>query len=264
VTAGLDTRRVDLLLQFILLTASQADEWRDRELGPIHLLKYAYLADLAFAGRQHGASFTGTQWQFYHFGPWQAEIHNRIEPALLALGAEMKRVPSRYETDFIRYSVPQDSVDESQLDRIRTELPFTVVGAVERAFREHGSDTASLLREAYLTRPMLRAAPGELLDLTPERVAEAEPDDVIRPLSTRQQRAKSEAVQALKARVRERLRQRPAKSGASPEPRYDDVFIAGSDWLDSLAGEPVHPEKGEIIVDDSVWKSSHRTEPDVP
>jgi hypothetical protein len=264
VTAGLDTHRIDLLLQFILLAASQADEWRDRELGPIHLLKYAYLADLAFARRERGASFTGAQWQFYHFGPWQAEIHNRIEPALVAIGADVKRVASRYETDFVRYSVARGSAEESRLDRIRAELPFNVVGAVERALREHGSDTASLLRETYLTRPMLRAAPGELLDLTPEEIPEPETAGITPPLSKRQQRLKSEAAQDLKTRVRERLRQRTRTSGASPEPRYDDVFVAGSDWLDSLAGEPLHPEKGEMIVDDSVWKSSHRTEPDVP
>ena len=264
VTAGLDTRRTDLLLQFVLLAAAQADEWRDRELGPIHLLKYAYLADLAFAERHGGDSYTGTRWQFYHFGPWQAEIHNRIEPALVAIGAAVKKIPSRYENDFIRYSIPKDSIDRSLEDAMRSELPAGVVGTIERAFREHGSDTASLLREAYLTRPMLKAAPGELLDFTPEQASEAIVLEAPPQLSKRQQRARTEVLRALKEKVRERLSQRTPLRQAAPKPRYDEVFAAGTDWLDSLAGESPRPQQGELVMDESIWKSSHRSDPDVP
>ena len=39
--------RIDLLFQYALARAARADDFRWRELGPIHLLKYAYLADLA-------------------------------------------------------------------------------------------------------------------------------------------------------------------------------------------------------------------------
>lgn len=263
-TAGLDTRRTDLLLQFILLTAAQADEWRDRELGPIHLLKYTYLADLAFAERHAGTPFTGAAWQFYHFGPWQAEIHNRIEPATVAIGATVKKIPSRHEGDFVRYSIPKDSIDDSVADAIRRELALGVVGTIERAFRQHGSDTASLLREAYLTRPMLRAAPGELLDLTPKPTAHTVAVETGPPLSKRQQRARADALQALKSKVRERLSQRTPLQRVAPAPRYDEVFAAGTDWLDSLAGEPVRPQDGELVMDESIWKSSQRSEPDVP
>jgi hypothetical protein len=264
VTDGLDTRRTDLLLQFTLLTAAQADEWRDREIGPIHLLKYAYLADLAFGERHGGTSYTGARWQFYHFGPWQAEIHNRIEPALAAIGAAVKQIPSRYESDFIRYSIPTDSIDETRGDAIRGELPLSIVGTIECAFREHGSDTASLLRAAYLTRPMLKAAPGELLDLTPEPVSETVRVEPTPQLSKRQQRARAEGLQALKAKVRERLSQRTPQRATAPAPRYDEIFAAGTNWLDSLAGEPVRPQQGELLMDESIWKSSHRSEPDVP
>lgn len=260
----MDTQRTDLLLQFILLTAAHADEWRDRELGPIHLLKYAYLADLAFAERHDGATFTGTAWQFYHFGPWQAEVHNRIEPALIAIGATVKQIPSRYEGDFVRYVADRDNFDESALDRTKRELPLGVVGAVESAFRQHGSDTSSLLHHVYLTRPMLRAAPGELLVLAEEPRTVSEPSAVPAQASKREQRARAEAIKTLKARVQERLRERIADHAATPPPRYDEVFVAGTNWLDSLAGEPLRPQKGELQMDESIWKSSQRTEPDVP
>ena len=41
--------RVDLLLQYALLVAGEQDEFLDRQLGPIHLIKYVYLADLFHA-----------------------------------------------------------------------------------------------------------------------------------------------------------------------------------------------------------------------
>ena len=39
-TSQLDHVRVDTLTQFILAVAAEQDEFRDRELGPIHLVKY--------------------------------------------------------------------------------------------------------------------------------------------------------------------------------------------------------------------------------
>ena len=38
-----------LVVQFALLTAGEEDQQHERQLGPIHLLKYVYLADLAYA-----------------------------------------------------------------------------------------------------------------------------------------------------------------------------------------------------------------------
>ncbi len=52
--------RVDLLLQYALLVAGEQDEFLDRQLGPIHLIKYVYLADLFHAKRNNGVTFTGT------------------------------------------------------------------------------------------------------------------------------------------------------------------------------------------------------------
>ena len=45
----MDRDRVDLLIQYALAVAGQND-FGERELGPIHLLKYVYLGDLAHAG----------------------------------------------------------------------------------------------------------------------------------------------------------------------------------------------------------------------
>ena len=50
--------KIDLLIQYAILIAGQEDEYLDRQLGPIHLIKYVYLADLAYAERNCGKTFT--------------------------------------------------------------------------------------------------------------------------------------------------------------------------------------------------------------
>ena len=77
-----DPSRVDLLLQYTLLVSGEQDEFLDRQLGPIHLVKYVYLADLFHAKRNNGVTFTGIEWKFYKFGPWSQAVHERIELAL--------------------------------------------------------------------------------------------------------------------------------------------------------------------------------------
>src|SRR5258708_28753150 len=102
--APFDQHRTDRLLQYVLVVAAQEDDWRDRELGPIHFLKYAYLGDLAYAARHEGEGYTGAEWQFYHFGPWQLQVHERIEPALAAIHADRKSLPNSFDDDFVRFS----------------------------------------------------------------------------------------------------------------------------------------------------------------
>jgi hypothetical protein len=49
----MDINKVDLSLKYILAAAEQED-YGNREVGPIHLIKYIYLADLAFAEKHTG------------------------------------------------------------------------------------------------------------------------------------------------------------------------------------------------------------------
>ena len=62
--------------KYILATSGQED-YGNREVGPIHLVKYVYLADLAFAEKRGGETITGIPWRFHHFGPWSPEVYNR-------------------------------------------------------------------------------------------------------------------------------------------------------------------------------------------
>jgi len=267
VSAGFDARRTDLLLQYILVAAAQEDDWRDRELGPIHFLKYAYLGDLAYAERHNGETYSGAPWQFYHFGPWQAQVHDRIEPALAAIRAERKMLTSAQYEDFVRFSAPRGHELESVRERLEAELPLTVSGAVRAAVHEFGANTSALLRHVYLTPPMVSAQPGETLvfaRLVDGGGQQADRGETRGKLTAAERRRRKETLSALKERVQQQLDRRIAISRqVVPEPRYDAVFAAGSEWLDALAGDPVEDVAGELTVSSDVWKSPTRTEPDV-
>jgi len=56
-------------------------------------------------------------------------------------------------------------------------------------------------------------------------------------------------MKALKERIQAKLAEKKLKKQqitmAKP-PRYDDVFFEGVKWLDSLAGDPVQEQDGEM------------------
>ena len=73
-------------------------------------------------------------------------------------------------------------------------------------------------------------------------------------------------LSALREKVQERLAQRVAerRRAVSPPPRYDELFVRGTEWLDALAGEPVETVEGELAVSSEVWKLPTPTDRDLP
>jgi hypothetical protein len=254
---------VDKVIQFALLAAGRSDDWDDRELGPIHLLKYVYLADLAYAERNSGATFTGADWQFFHFGPWSPEVHARIAPAVSALGARETRIESRFsDDDVVRWSL----VDEEAFERIERALPLAVALNVKRAVHRFGHDTTALLHYVYATQPMLRAAPREILDFTNLETYSVPPQpnmlEVREPTSKQKKKYEAQArevKQRIAATLAAKREKRAAQTAARP-PRYDAVFSEGVAWLDSLAGPQGGDVEGEATFAEDVWTSAARGE----
>ena len=120
--------KIQIILQYILAVASQQD-WDKRELGPIHLIKYVYLADLEYAKINEGKTFTGIKWQFYNFGPWSLEVFNQIDPALKMIGAEKKTISS-LKYDFERWTLRDHEKSETILSNYRNQLPWSVTTAI--------------------------------------------------------------------------------------------------------------------------------------
>ncbi len=248
---------VEAVLGHALAIAAQADRYRDRELGPIHLLKYLYLADLAYAEKHGGKSYSGTHWRFHKFGPWATEAFLALEPSMAAIGASRRSFPSQYREDNIRWSLKDQ---RESLEMKEPELPLDVALAVARAVRRFGSDTSALLHHVYQTRPMLGAAPGEPLDLTPMRDKDTAPS----PPAVSAATLSKTRVKKLRAAVQERLAKRRAARPLiepSPAPRYDEVFEAGAEWLDGPGHEPL---SGRLSFSDDVWHSRSRGEPELP
>ncbi len=156
----IDLQKVDLLIQCALLMAGEEDDYHDGELGPIHLLKYVYLADLAHAEGNQGQTYTGTPWKFHTFGPWSVEVHNRIEPALIHINATKNTLESEYEEEgeWYRWRLR----DERKLEEIEYQLPLVVSSAIRHCVHQFGKDAPSLLDHVYRTPPMLSAHPAAL------------------------------------------------------------------------------------------------------
>ena len=262
-----DLSRLNAVYQYIVAVAALTDDARQQSLGPIHLLKYAYLADLAHAARQAGSPYSDVEWRFHHFGPWSQEAFDAIGPALHGIAAREDRYTSRYESDIVRYGLDRHEA-EAIARRGDQNLPAAVSHAITRAVREHGSDTADLLRHVYLTPPMLAARPGDRLDFStvsnPVPVTSTPPAPA--RLSVKEKRRRKAVIDSARAEMPRRLaRSRSKRAAPQPAPRYDAVFHEGTAQLDRMAGDPLAPATGEITFDDSVWHASQRRDdPDLP
>lgn len=77
--------------------------------------------------------------------------------------------------------------------------------------------------------------------------------------------ASKELLAGLREKVQAKLAQRAASAppAVTPVPRYDDVFAAGMEWLDALAGEPVESTAGVLTVAPGDWEALTRTASDL-
>lgn len=237
----MNTKNTDLLIECALLCAGEEDDWSSRELGQIHILKYVYLGDLAYAKQNEGRTFSEAGWRFFHFGPWCAEVQNRIRPAVQHAEAIVKTYSSAQEKDIERYVLRNRPL----LQDIERQLPLMVFLAIKRAVHRFSNDTPRLLHYVYQTPPMLNAAPREALNFryaVPEDTASEEmsapPEEKI---SVKEQKRRHAKLEDKRVRFADRVRQIREREPASPKrlPRYDDTFFEGIEWLDSLAGYPL-------------------------
>ena len=261
-----DTSNVDRIIQFTLCVAGQED-FGEQELGPIHLIKYVYLADLAYAERHQGVTFTGVDWRFHNFGPWSVLVNDRISKATEAIRAERRTFESaKYDGEFVRYR----KVDPTLLESLTRSLPGEILGSLKTAIHEHLSNTPQLLAFVYRTEPMLRAAPGEPLSFSAAEKADNAPEPEGAEEQPREswkmRKARQSEREALKQRVRTKLAERRSQVATLtiPPPRYDETFFEGVRWLDSDNGDAPSFTSAEARFSEDIWKADHRQQRDVP
>lgn len=261
-----NTANLDLVLQYALLVAGESDEHFDRQLGPIHLIKYVYLGDVAFAERHHGETFTGIEWKFYKFGPWSQAVNERIPVALAAIGADSKVFPSDYEgkEDWLRWSIRDDGL----LATREHQLPPEIAMSLRKDIRRFGKDTPSLLDYVYKTAPMLAAAPNELLDFSIARVAPKQPQRELvlkmDSVSAKRKKVFKERMRTLQEKIESSTHDRSALVNPIKSPPSEDLFQKVTDWLDGLAGEQLAQKQVTAEFSSDVWKSNARKGEDVP
>ena len=154
--------------------------------------------------------------------------------------------------------------DEDADAKLRKELPMAIRGSISSYVGKYRDDTTSLLHFVYATRPMLHAAPGELLDFSVMPEPQREKGEDYLPYMARLSNKKRKKLKRGMDEMRERFRQRMA--GKKPEPypvgnagRIDAVFEEGVAWLDSLAGDPFPEDGATVHFSDEVWKSKARS-----
>ncbi len=262
----MDFERIKLVLKYIALIAGEADEFFQRSLSAIHFIKYTYLADLAHAEKNRGETYSGINWRFHHYGPWSPELSQQIKPTLVEAGAIMSQFPStKFDNDLVRWRLHDDQLRRE----IEPQLPVSFKYKLKKQIQELGNDTSGLLHLTYTTRPMLLAAPGEILDFTPverepkefQQVAEIPVKELSKTAKKKLELKEEQKNRELKERIQTKLESKKAKKRRSAkytQPRYDDVYFEGLEWLDSLAGPQIEEQEGELEISDSIWKSPGR------
>ncbi len=245
------------MVAFALAVASEADGHQDRELGPIHLIKYVYLGDLAFAEKNDGKPYSEARWKFHKYGPWSVELYQQLPRAAELAGATARHFVSRYTEDAVRWQLRR----AADLDELAAQLPRVVARAIKIGVHEHHNDTSSLLHHVYRTAPMLAAAPGEELAfharVEDDRQAIASQPDLPEISKTQ--------LKKLKERVRTHLAERRANTKTIvPKVSYDDEYFEILDLLDREAGDALEQTKGELEFSAEVWKSEARRGSEIP
>lgn len=255
-----DRNRIHRVFQCALLVAGQGDDYQERALSPIHLIKYLYLADMDYAKYNDGHTYTGLDWRFHHFGPWSATAFQQIENALSTMGALKSTFPSNFgDKDYTRWSV---DFDQTKFDELKRELPIEIRSSVQHYVGRYRNNTTALLHFVYATTPMLNAAPGEILDFSVLVTAESEKREEFTTYVDRLSNKKRKLLIVGMDKLRERFRKKVAPHGKylrTVSGQADAVFEEGVAWLDGLAGKPFPEEGTTVHFADEVWKSKARS-----
>lgn len=148
------------LIKYITWYATE----NESSLTTVRLVKFLYLADVYFARRHEGETFTHLPWAFVHYGPYCREVMEEIDNAV-ALGLiEQKTFESKYGEgkEYHIYYCRDDDTES-----IEKDIPSEVLFPLKADIKRYGNDTPLLLDIVYFeTEPMVEARKGDLLDFS--------------------------------------------------------------------------------------------------
>lgn len=258
----MDIQKIHCLIRFILAVSNEDEDWKARELGPIHIIKYVYLADMYYANQNNGETYTGIQWKFHSFGPYDYAFLAEIPNAVKAIGGNSRVFESQYDKDGIRFSLKHTSPDEASKG-----LPSSFFYLLQRDIRKFGAATNDLLHYVYTTPPMTNATPGQVLDFSsPVSMKSEEPRQEVLPMKTfKEKKRQQERLHDIRNKMALNIAAKKKKRIAPAPPRYDEIFFNGSMELDrDISHLPLDDHKGVLQVNDSAWTGDWRKNIDLP
>ena len=255
-------KNIENLIKYVLLTAGEEDSFFERSLGPIHILKYLYLADYYYAMRSQGLTYTGIEWKFHNFGPWSLPTFQMIEPTLLGAGATHSLYSSKFgEEDAVRWSL----INGDLLAQIKQQIPPSITRKLNSCIRKFKKDTEELLNFVYNTEPMRNAAPRERLDfsvLTFDGEISGDDSLKIHSLSKKKLSKFKERISSLKDKQKAGLFKKTDVPQLVTTPRYDDIYEAGLAALQESELDEDTSKRLQGRFMSNIWKSPIRTEID--
>jgi len=252
------------IIQYTLLTAGEEDDYKSRPLGPIHILKYLYLADLYYASKHEGETYSGIIWKFHKFGPWSNEAHDLIDSSLSEIRAKKYTHKSDYgDDDFIRWSL----TDSRLLRNLERSINVGVLHFVKQSIHNHLSDTESLLHYVYLSKPMRNTKPGQSLNFSvyqkgaQVKVVETKKENI----SKRKSKLFNKRISEFRSNLRKPSRKDIKRIQTSDlNNGYDEIYNLGVEWLNGLATDKISETNLEVSFTDDVWDSDMRKEDELP
>jgi len=125
------------------------------------LIKLLYLLDVFAAEDSNGQTWTGFEWRFIHFGPYDGAAQAVID-GLVGHGIHAVQRTGESGKEYILYSLMEFGAKAMSLAELA--IPIHVRNRIRQIIGKYGNSLPKLLEFVYFrTAPMQEARPGETL-----------------------------------------------------------------------------------------------------
>jgi len=193
------------------------------------LIKLLYLLDVFAAEDSGGKTWTGFEWRFVHFGPYDGAAQAVID-GLVGHGIHAEQGYSDSGKEYTLYSLMEFGAKAMSLADLA--IPVHVRNRIRQIIGKYGSSLPQLLEFVYFrTAPMQEARPGDALSF--DKCEKLTIDD-FRHISTTASEARKEQAKALLRQLskdRADLQERISRLHSAQGP-FDDIYHAALQQLE--------------------------------
>lgn len=212
----MDITKVTTLVQALL---NFAQEQGSSGLTITSLTKLIYLADVYYARKNNGETYSGTEWKFHHFGPYSFQLSETIEKKIPNVQVEAGETRDQgHSFKLIKLS---DYAKTATMED--TKLGIGITSALQSNVKNFSGNLNSLLEYVYFhTEPMEGATPGDKLDFTKCEVINFKD---FKPLPSKNKTAdKIKKGKELLAALKAKKDAKKSNLGNYTPPKYDNHY----------------------------------------